>query len=95
MDIRRRSLRCHSTPSPIWEIPEEDGNRLELDRIKLMALDTLIKSYICEFGHPDESNITEKEICQGCFIRVFYRTQNSCLLNLFLQVAILYLEEFI
>ena len=58
MDIRKALIEMPLNSITYLEIPEEDGNRLELDRIKLMALDTLIKSYIRELGHPDESNIT-------------------------------------
>ena len=58
MDIRKALIEMPLNSITYLEIPEEDGNRLEMDRIKLMVLDTLIKSYIREFGHPDESNIT-------------------------------------
>ena len=64
MDIRKALVEMPLNSITYLEIPEEDGNRLELDRIKLMALDTLIKSYIREFGHPDESNITWQEIVE-------------------------------
>lgn len=64
MDIRKALIEMPLNSITYLEIPEEDGNRLELDRIKLMALDTLIKSYIREFGHPDESNITWQEIVE-------------------------------
>ena len=50
MDIRKALIEMPLNSITYLEIPEEDGNRLEMDRIKLMALDTLIKSYIREFG---------------------------------------------
>ena len=58
MDIRKALIEMPLNSITYLEIPEEDGNWLELDRVKLMALDTLFKSYIREFGQPDESNIT-------------------------------------
>ena len=39
--------------------------------------------------------ILKRDLSRVFYPMFFYRTQNSCSLNLFLQVAILYLEEFI
>ena len=64
MDIRKALIEMPLNSITYLEIPEEDGNWLELDRVKLMALDTLFKSYIREFGQPDESNITWQEIVE-------------------------------
>ena len=62
MDIRKELVEMPLNSIIYLEVPEDDGARLEMDRIKLMALDTLFKSYIREFGQPDESNITWQEI---------------------------------
>ena len=64
MDIRKALIEMPLNSITYLEIPEEAGNRLELDRIKLMALDTFCRSYIREFGQPDESNITWQEIVE-------------------------------
>lgn len=62
MDIRKELVEMPLNSIIYLEVPEDDGARLEMDRIKLMALDTLFKSYIREFGQLDESNITWQEI---------------------------------
>ena len=56
MDIRKALIEMPLNSITYLEIPEEDGNWLELDRV--------FKSYIREFGQPDESNITWQEIVE-------------------------------
>ena len=82
MDIRKALIEMPLNSITYLEIPEEDGNLLEMDRIKLMALDTLFKSYIREFGQPDESNITWQEI-----VAEYTKTHARYISEIYFQLA--------
>ena len=62
MEIRKEILSLPLNSIAYLEVKEEDGAEMELNRIKLSALDSLFRSYIREFGKPDDSNTALQEI---------------------------------
>ena len=64
MEIRKEILSLPLNSIAYLEVKEEDGAEMELNRIKLSALDSLFRSYIREFGKPDDSNTAWQEIVE-------------------------------
>ena len=62
MDIRRGLIEMPLNSITYLEVEDREAAELQLAHIKLSALDNLFKSYIREFGKPDESNIKWQEI---------------------------------
>lgn len=64
MELRKKILLLPMNSIVYLDIPQEDGAKMEMERIKMSAIDSLLKSYISDCGTPDEDNLCWKEIVE-------------------------------
>lgn len=82
MEIRKEILSLPMNSIAYLEVKEEDGAEMELNRIKLSALDSLFRSYIREFGKPDDSNTAWQEI-----VEEYTKTYADYIAKIYYQIA--------
>ena len=82
MEIRKEILSLPLNSIAYLEVKEEDGAEMELNRIKLSALDSLFRSYIREFGKPDDSNTAWQEI-----VEEYTKTYADYIAKIYYQIA--------
>lgn len=71
MEIRKEILSLPMNSIAYLEVKEEDGAEMELNRIKLSALDSLFRSYIREFWQTGRQQHRMAGDCGGIY-------QNLC-----------------
>lgn len=82
MELRKEILSLPFHSITYLEVSEEDGAAMEMDRIKLSALDCLFRSYLREFDKPDESNTAWQEI-----VEEYTKTYASYITAIYRQLA--------
>lgn len=82
MDIRKGLIEMPLNSITYLEVEDEEAAKLQLAHIKLSALDNLFKSYIREFGKPDESSTAWKEI-----VEEYTKTHADYLSAIYFQLA--------
>lgn len=82
MEIRKEILSLPLNSIAYLEVKEEDGAEMELNRIKLSALDSLFRSYIREFGKADDSNTAWQEI-----VEEYTKTYADYIAKIYYQIA--------
>lgn len=82
VDIRKGLTEMPLNSITYLEVEDSVAAKLQLAHIKLSALDSLFKSYIREFGKPEETNIEWQEI-----VKEYTHTHADYFSEIYFQIA--------